>query len=165
MAAPTADQLNLAMEKRIAEDVEDGYSPVAYRGDHRREVAEEYGLELVGSDESTGCVIYTHPESSAEIPYYTWDPYQGEWADWSWDYEGAIGGEVDADALYISRDCSPATRTSSSFSGRGDPEDIAPYVQRSRLATAVAGTEGKLCDISTAKPLEEIEPDALCRRL
>jgi len=105
--APTAEQLNQAMAARIAEDVEDGYSPVAYLGDHRREVAEEYGLELVSEDESTGCVIYTHPEAGEAIPYYTWDPNSGkhgEWADWAWDYEGAIGGEVDTDALwYISR--------------------------------------------------------------
>ncbi|HPT36587.1 MAG TPA: hypothetical protein PK309_08690 [Bacillota bacterium] len=165
MAAPTAEQLNQEMAKRIAEDVADGYSPVAYLGDHRREVAAAYGLELVGSDETTGCVIYTHPESSAAIPYYTWDPNlgkHGEWADWSWDYEGAIGGEVDADALwYISRGCSPSDEdVIELLRARGwDPEDIAPYVREVKIGDGETARylNGKLCDISTAKEIEEIE--------
>jgi len=162
MAAPTAEQLNQEMAKRIAEDVENGYSPEAYRGDHRREVAEEFGLELVGEDESTGCVIYTHPEAGEAIPYYTWNPYQGEWADWSWDYEGAIGGEVDADALwYISRGCSPSDEdVIELLQTRGwDPEDIAPYVREVKIGDGETARylNGKLCDIGTAKEIEEIE--------
>lgn len=166
MAAPTAEQLNQEMAKRIAEDVANGYGPLDYRGDHRREVAEEYGLEFVGEDESTGCAIYTHPEAGEAIPYYTWDPYGGkpgeEWADWSWDYEGAIGGEVDADALwFISRDCSPSDEDIIELlQARGwGPEDIAPYVHEVKIGDGETARylDGKLCDISTAKEIEEIE--------
>ena len=164
MAAPTAEQLNQEMKKRIAEDEENGYGPVAYLGDHRREVAEEYGLEFVGSDESTGCAIYTHPEAGEAIPYYTWDPTNpgkyGWWADWSWVYEGAIGGEVDADALwFISRDCSPSDEDIIELlQARGwGPEDIAPYVHEIEVSETARYLDGKLCDICTAKEIEEIE--------
>lgn len=164
MAAPTAKELNQAMAARIAEDVANGYGPLDYRGDHRREVAEEFGLELVGEDESTGCAIYTHPEAGEAIPYYTWDPYGGkpgeEWADWDWVYEGAIGGEVAADALwFISRGCNPSDEdVIELLRARGwDPEDIAPYVREIKVSETARYLEGKLCDISTAKPLEEIE--------
>ncbi len=163
--APTAKELNQAMAARIAEDVENGYSPVAYRGDHRREVAEEFGLELVGEDESTGCVIYTHPEAGEAIPYYTWDPYQGEWADWSWDYEGAIGGEVAADALwFISRDCSPTDEDIIELlRARGwDPEDIAPYVSEVKVSETARFLNGQLCDICTAKEIGEIKGPTPC---